>query len=123
MDLHHEPLEAQPIRQARMDELIAIFPSRLESGEEAVVAWLADFARLNDSMDITYDRLALAAKLQAAGYSSESSGDERITLEKHGPEAFRKRLIEFALYFLETDRAVPAGASRYADYYFARKAK
>jgi len=103
-----------------MDRLIAEFPERLKSGEDAVVAWLADFARLNDYMDIACNRLGLARMLQNAGYDSESSGDERITLDKHGPEAFRRRLIEFALHFLESDKPVPTGASRYAEYYLAR---
>ncbi|MCA9803011.1 MAG: hypothetical protein KC777_13665 [Cyanobacteria bacterium HKST-UBA02] len=120
MDLQHQPMEAQPVRQERMDRLIAEFPDRLQSGEDAVVAWLADFARLNDQMDIACNRLALAEQLLNAGYSSESSGDERITFDKHGPAAFRRRLIEFALFFLESDKPVPAGASRYADYYLAR---
>lgn len=120
MDLTHQPLEALPVRQARMDRLIAEFPDCLKSGEEAVVAWLGEFARLNDAMDVTCNRLALAERLHTAGYDSQSSGEERITIEKHGPEAFRRRLIEFALFFLETDRPVPAGASRYADYYFEK---
>jgi len=44
-----------------------------------------------------------------------------VKLKEHGAEAFRRRIIEFSLYFLERDQSIPVQVKQMVDYYFENR--
>jgi hypothetical protein len=104
-------------QQAEIDQLVARLPAAIAASEEELVSWMGKFAHINDNNRISYDRAAIAALLRGAGYSRPASS-ETITLEKHGRAAFRRRIIEFSLYFLETGMPLPHAVVTYVAFYF-----
>lgn len=107
--------------QEKMDTLVSELPGCLADNAcpDEIVIWIKDFATINDNFRLRYDRQQLAGLLKAAGYTSTPATSERITIEKHGLKAYRDRLIEFSLHFLENGRAIPFIATRFADIYLA----
>lgn len=105
--------------QQRLDALVSAFPARLAAGEDRVLEWLRDFAAANEDSTLRCDRRGLALQLTFSGYRSDVEG--AVKLKEHGAEAFRRRIIEFSLYFLERDQSIPVQVKQMVDYYFENR--
>jgi hypothetical protein len=112
---------SQMTDQDQINGLVAALPLAIAAGEDTLVRWIGDFAALNEDSTLIYDSTAIAASLALAGFRptpEESASKERVTLQKHGPEAYRRRMFHFAYYFFALNRPVPEEAAQHATLYF-----
>lgn len=104
--------------QAKIDELV----DRLENGrmsEDALVAWVGEFAEINDDIGLNIHKDSVLKALTAAGYKrNECVGDENVKTVK---TIFAKWLIGQAIDNLENGMPIHPIASNFAKTYSEMK--
>jgi hypothetical protein len=79
--------------QFKVDELLAVFDT-VVGVQSTLVDWLGQFSELNDYMGLVFDKSALVAKLEAAGYA------ENAEVGKGSPKEFLTDKAKMARYIV-----------------------
>lgn len=64
--------------QGQIDQLIRKLPDAIQEGQDAIVAWIGQFAEYNDNDNLIYDKAAIASSLEQAGYRAVDKNPETV---------------------------------------------